>query len=420
MANIPQPESSASFWHSEPSEFLLGHRTTPDLPAEADVVIIGSGITGASVARYLTENARGKDLSVVMLDAREACWGATGRNGGHCQALLLDRGPDVSAFENRNVNTVKAFVEENKVPCEWRSLSSCRAFYTKALAENADKKTQAFKEASADMSKLISYMDDEEELRKHRVGKANGAIITAENASLWPYKLVAFVIERAIKLGRLNLQTKTPVHSIQPCTEEAVNGKLYRQSINTPRGSILARHLVLATNAYTSHLLPEFSDLIVPERGVMSALLPPPNMQRLNNSYGLVGYQGVSPSHDDYLIQRPFANVPNPAGHLMFGGGKAAATLESIGETDDTIVDPGCAGYLKRMLLEAMELTGDTDGLTALEATKIWSGIWGVSKDNRPWVGAVPDRPGVWLSGGYSGEPLLSPLPHIQIYSTGN
>ncbi len=81
MASLPTPNSTASFWHTEPSDLLLGHRTTVDLPSEADIVIVGSGITGASAARFLAEDGRAKDLSVVMLDAREACWGATGRVG---------------------------------------------------------------------------------------------------------------------------------------------------------------------------------------------------------------------------------------------------------------------------------------------------------------------------------------------------
>jgi hypothetical protein len=78
-ASLPTPTSSNSFWHSEPNEFLLGHRTTEDLPAEADVVVVGTGITGTSVARYLSEDGRAKGKSIVVLDAREACWCATGR-----------------------------------------------------------------------------------------------------------------------------------------------------------------------------------------------------------------------------------------------------------------------------------------------------------------------------------------------------
>ena len=76
-APLPVPNPSKSFWHSEPSEFLLGHRTTEELPEYADVVIVGSGITGASAARYLAEEH--VNWKIVMLEAREACWGATGR-----------------------------------------------------------------------------------------------------------------------------------------------------------------------------------------------------------------------------------------------------------------------------------------------------------------------------------------------------
>jgi hypothetical protein len=74
---LPNANSSKSFWHSEPDEILLGHRTTADLPAQADVVVVGCGITGANAARFLVDS--GKELNIVILDAREVCWGATGR-----------------------------------------------------------------------------------------------------------------------------------------------------------------------------------------------------------------------------------------------------------------------------------------------------------------------------------------------------
>jgi hypothetical protein len=79
QSSLPTPNSTKAFWHTQPSKILLGHRTTPSVPSEADVVIIGSGISGASAAHFLRRDAEGKDLLVVMLEAREACWGATGR-----------------------------------------------------------------------------------------------------------------------------------------------------------------------------------------------------------------------------------------------------------------------------------------------------------------------------------------------------
>ncbi len=78
-ASLPTANSTKSFWHSDPSAILLGHRTSPSLPTQADVVIIGSGISGSSAGYFLRQDDRGKDLNIVMLEAREACWGATGR-----------------------------------------------------------------------------------------------------------------------------------------------------------------------------------------------------------------------------------------------------------------------------------------------------------------------------------------------------
>lgn len=79
QASLPTPNSTNSFWHSQPSKILLGHRTTESLPTEADLVIVGSGLSGTSAAHFLREDEAGKNLKVVMLEAREACWGATGR-----------------------------------------------------------------------------------------------------------------------------------------------------------------------------------------------------------------------------------------------------------------------------------------------------------------------------------------------------
>ena len=295
------------------------------------------------------------------------------------------------------------------------------------MAKVAADDVRDLKRHAPELGEKVTVIEkDEAELRKHKVKEdAAGATLTTGAGSLWPYKLIAFILEKLIKEGHLNLQTKTTVTKIEPCTNDTVKGLATgpRQILHTPRGSIKARHVILATNAYTSHLLPEFADLIVPERGVMTALLPPAESKRLDHSYGFVGALGANPVHVDYLVQRPFTNVPNPAGHLMFGGGYVRRQLGVIGETDDSILDEGSTKYLREMLLKMLILGGETDGLTELEATHQWSGIWGTSKDVHPWVGAVPGRPGVWLAGGYSGasSSLLIDLSEMLLtMSTGH
>lgn len=76
QAELPSVDSTKSYWHKEPSQKLLGHRTTADLPPTAEVVVVGSGITGTFAVRELIKEGC---KNVVLLEAREACWGATGR-----------------------------------------------------------------------------------------------------------------------------------------------------------------------------------------------------------------------------------------------------------------------------------------------------------------------------------------------------
>ncbi len=85
----PVPNSTRPFWRTERHELDL-HRSTPELPAEADVVIIGAGYSGAAFAHYLYED-NPSPPSVLILEAREACSGATARNGQDLRFLIRGR-----------------------------------------------------------------------------------------------------------------------------------------------------------------------------------------------------------------------------------------------------------------------------------------------------------------------------------------
>lgn len=85
-AHLPSAHPTASYWHKDPSPFLLHHRTSASPPPSVDVIIIGSGISGAFAAwNLLDKDGGGRDelglgnLNVLMFEAREACWEATGR-----------------------------------------------------------------------------------------------------------------------------------------------------------------------------------------------------------------------------------------------------------------------------------------------------------------------------------------------------
>src|SRR5690625_3253791 len=55
-------------------------------PDQADLVIVGGGYCGLWTALLAKERDPGRD--VLVLEAREVGWAASGRNGGFCEASL--------------------------------------------------------------------------------------------------------------------------------------------------------------------------------------------------------------------------------------------------------------------------------------------------------------------------------------------
>ncbi|CAK4033779.1 fad dependent oxidoreductase like [Lecanosticta acicola] len=405
---LPSPESTSSFWHKEPSPLLLGHRSTRDLPETADVVIIGAGMTGASAAHHLLTNAGAtKKLNVVLLEAREACWGATGRNGGHCQPILFEHpnDPSIGDFELKNFHTLHSLIQEKSIHCEFVSQPGVRAIYSKHHLDQVSTAIQKIQSTAPHQADMMRIVTDRDELNALRIPTAIGAVVTSLAARMWPYKFVSRILTDLLTTpnlpgGTFNLQTLTPVHSIHQTSETITTTTT--TTIHTSRGSISTPKIILATNAYTSHLLPAFASLIVPCRGQMSALNPLPSISsqsRLKTSYGFLG-DGL----DDYLIQRPTES----GGHLMFGGGRQHGP--SMGTVDDNQLDAQTAAYLRGKLIEAMNLPegggggGGEDGVREMRATHEWTGIMGFSRDDVPWVGPVPGQEGVYTAAGFTGH----------------
>jgi hypothetical protein len=78
--------TSSSYWLEQAAGHpLLTHNASAILPKEADAVIIGSGIVGCLIAERFSTSWPEKKL--IVLEAREFCSGATGRNAGHCNPM---------------------------------------------------------------------------------------------------------------------------------------------------------------------------------------------------------------------------------------------------------------------------------------------------------------------------------------------
>ncbi|KAI1273296.1 FAD dependent oxidoreductase [Xylaria sp. FL0933] len=268
-AELPTPTSTSSYWHREPSTKLVGHRSSVELPLTADVVVIGSGITGTFAAQELVDAGR----SVLMLEAREACWGATGRNGGHCQPGVWDSTPEVGRFELETFRQLQNLINEHKIPCDWRVVGGIHAIYSQVILEDAEAKIRRLQD-HPDLRDKAVLIKDKAELEARCVPEALGAVFQPLAAQCWPYKLVTWVLERLVREHRVvafNLQTNTPVTRLERCEGEAESSSSWLVDTQQ-RGQVRARTVLLATNAYTSYFVLNMTGLITPVRGQVAAL----------------------------------------------------------------------------------------------------------------------------------------------------
>ena len=313
---------------------------------------------------------------------------------------------------------IDALIREHDIPCEWQRMpgGGCHAYFSRAYFEEAKKEVADLQQRHREMGASVRVVEGEAELSTLKIPTAVGAVVQARAAKLSPYKLTSWILERLIKTSGLNLQTSTPVLSLHHSKPSTLT---HPWVIRTSRGPILSRHILLTTNGYTTYLLSQFRSLIVPVRGEMSALnTPTPVMlQPLNHTYAFIGVSGQHRIQDDYLIQRPVSSTGDERGELMFGGGRSKARHEGVDEDSDDTIDAPAAEYLRMKLPQVLNLEGSSKDhhsssfeREGLSAKKEWTGIMGFSRDGHPWVGAVPNAPGLWLSAAYTGSGKLLAL----------
>ena len=76
---FPHPNGMPTFWTEGDSD-IENIRSTDDLPSESTIVIVGGGYSAASLVTHILESYPDHP-SVVVIEARQLCSGATGRNG---------------------------------------------------------------------------------------------------------------------------------------------------------------------------------------------------------------------------------------------------------------------------------------------------------------------------------------------------
>jgi glycine/D-amino acid oxidase-like deaminating enzyme len=198
------------------------------------------------------------------------------------------------------------------------------------------------------------------------------AAVSVPALTLWPYKFVTALLERVVEMGAF-LYTETPVEKISTTNSGDDNNDSII-TITTPRGVTKAKKVIYATNAYTSAVLPQYRNVIVPYRGQNSILVPlakgqghQPHLTYTRNLF----HSGSSPGNADYL-------VPRPDGNIILGGGAGAYRKDEADRNakwfdsvdDATLIDPGVKRHFDGVMARCFRGWEDCEATAAMT----WSG----------------------------------------------
>ncbi|KAH8194568.1 hypothetical protein TruAng_011263 [Truncatella angustata] len=429
---LPVPNPSQSYWLEDPPYPELVDIQSPDLPDHADIVIIGSGITGAAVARsiLLECERKGETRRVVVLEARTLCSGATGRNGGHIKSSphelfvrLKDRlGPERAAaltrFQLAHVNVLTELCK-----AEGWDVAECREVETADLYLDAEDRDKALEEVE-EMKKWIPELEIETHdavsaQKKFEVNRFVVGAISYTAGALWPYRFVATVWKTLLARFEksLSIETGTAVTDIH---EGSDSQSAY--NVVTTRGTIRCDHVVHATNGFASQFIPGLRGKMSGFQAHMSAQRPG---KQFSNYNGSRSWSVVYGKAFDYVTQRP--TIDGVQGDIMLGGGFDRARdqgMNVIGRWDDSAetFDALTINHITNIFptIFSPKWGDEQDGG---RIKRIWTGIVCLTGDFLPFVGRLDQqlterRPpstqpsagvsaGEWVAAGYCGDGMV-------------
>ena len=437
-----------SYWQEPKSPIAnLIEPETEDPKTPYDYAIIGSGISGTMIAYNLLRtqpNAR-----IIMLEAREICSGATGRNGGHTKAasyrsysqyvqeLGKQEALKIARLEYANIIETHQLASELGLDCEGKLCNTVDLIYDKPTFElgklaiqalRADAEAHEKEEGKAAWYRIHEDISDIQTRFCVAAKNTNPMIDQEEELSgafeylagrIHAYRFTTGILSTCVQKG-LQLCTNTPVHAIRP-TSTPPSTPTSKWQVFTQHTIIPAQTVILATNGYTPYLLPALQSAIVPMRGQITVHRPGPAAKLpspLPTTYSFIYKNGY-----EYMIPRPLQEgqhhhqKKHETQHIIIGGG--LGRLPNAGETEygtvnDSALNPQISTYLRESLVHyhGPTIWGEStkpqaDNETDDRIVQEWTGIMGATADGRPFVGEVPGKQGLWVSAGFNGHGMV-------------
>ena len=371
-----------SLWMDQLDEPLLA-RPALERDLDVDVAIIGAGYTGLWTAYYLKWHK--PDLSIAIVEAQTAGFGASGRNGGWLMGNLLGEDrllADLPAEERRASydllhsipDEVAIVLEREGIDCDYRKggVLYCAARYPEQEASLRHYLDDLHRQGLNDSH--YRWLSPEQLAQQIRVAKPYGGIYAPHVATIHPARLVRGLARAVERLG-VNIYENSPVTDWQS------------GSLRTAKASVRSRWVVPAVEGY-SVTLPPLGRYQMPVQSLIVATEP--LSAATWDEIGLNRGQAFSEASRQVTYGQRTAD-----NRLMFGarggyqfGGKLRHNFDLTTDEQE----------LRRYLFGEL-----FPQLKHVQITHSWGGNLGMSRRFKPHM--LCDRAnGIALSGGYGGE----------------
>ena len=350
------------------------------LPESADVAIIGAGFTGLSAALSLAK----RGVRVVVLESETIGWGASSRNGGMVltglklgvNKLISMYGRELArrmyAVSLESIDTVERIVKEESIACDFSRSGHLEVACKQAHFDDYARQVEVIAREFNHQLRVVSRDQLPSEIGSNIY---YGGMVDEISAGLNPARYVAGLGAAAMRAGA-QICERTRVQNIQRASRDGAPGF----NLNTSRGAIWARNVLVGTSGYTGAATPALRKKIIPIGSFIIAteVLPEalahelsPRNRQIFDSKNYLFYYRLTPDN-----------------RMLFGGRAAF-----FPETDRTI----------RRSAEILRL-GMISVYPQLRDTKVeyaWGGTLDFCFDTMPHAGQMD---GIYFAVGYAGH----------------
>ncbi len=178
-------------------------------------------------------------------------------------------------------------------------------------------------------------------------------------------------------------------------------------TVQIPRGTFTAHHIIHATNGWSSHLLPGLRGKIVPFRSYMTAQRPGTGLptSTIGSRRAYIFYYAADGF--DYLTQLPRHDKSDSDGELLFGGGVVQGgrlVLSDVGVADDSRDASRHSGRAYLAFRQTCNHGPTVISCRAAPPSSLTTVSDNADVSDRARVALPLAPPGEWVSAGYRGE----------------